>query len=296
MPSFDAPSGAVYFGRMFENMGRQQGNPGWTLSGLIAQMFGHFAMGELDTARARARAIRRLELLDDFDLFAAQLDAFVLMFDVEGAGPERSEVMNALRHHVKGAAAPMEQKRAAWTLSLLLRQAGADSAADSMRELVGGQSDPLVVLLDAHRLAMASDLAGALQLADTLKRWERARSVSDGYVGPFFRTVVHLLRADWYANSNNLLAARRQLLWHQGWDQDGFPLAEPRVEEVDWAFGTLARWLRSMVLESLGDDGELCKMYDDIVRLWSKGDPVSAVRADTAQQRFGELNCEATSG
>lgn len=278
---------------MFEEGGRQQGKPGWTLSGLIAQMFGHFAIGQLDTARARARAIRGLELLDDFDLFAAQLDAFVLMFDEEGAGLERSEVMNALWQHVKGAA-PMEQKRAAWTLSLLQRQAGADLAADSMRELAGGQSDPLVILLDAHRLAVDTDLAGALQLADTLKHWERARSVSDGYVGPFFRTVVHLLRADWYANSNNLLAARRQLLWHQGWDQDGFPLAEPRVEEVDWGFGTLARWRRAEVLER--DDPELCDLYDDIVRLWSKGDSVYSVRAKEARRKFGELGCEATSG
>ncbi len=294
MPSFDAPNGAIDFGRLFE--AKAEGDVRWKLAGLMGQMFGYLAMGQLDTARARARAIRGLELLDDFDLFAAQLDAFVLMFDEEGAGLERSEVMNALWQHVKGAAAPMEQKRAAWTLSLLQRQAGADSAADSMRELAGGQSDPLVILLDAHRLAVDSDLAGALQLADTLKHGERARSVSDGYVGPFFRTVVHLLRADWYANSNNLLAARQQLLWHQGWDQDGVPVAEPRVEEVDWGFGTLARWRRSMVLERLGDEGELCEMYDDIVRFWSKGDSVYAVRAKEARRKFAELGCEATSG
>ena len=74
------------------------------------------------------------------------------------------------------------------------------------------------------------------------------------------------------------------------------PTAEPRVEEVDWAFGTLARWRRSTVLERLGDEGELCEMYDDIVRLWSKGDSVYVSRAKDARRKFDELSCEATSG
>ena len=141
---------------------------------------------------------------------------------------------------------------------------------------------------------MGGGLDSALRLANTLGSWERARFVSEAYVGPFFRTVTHLLRAEWYAQRNNPLAARRQLLWHKGWDQDGFPLEEPRVEEVDWAFGTLARWRRAGVIEQIAsDDPELCKIYDDIVRLWSDGDAVYAERAETAQQRLGELSCEA---
>jgi len=151
-------------------------------------------------------------------------------------------------------------------------------------------------LLDAQHRAITGDVAGALQLADGLTRWERAKYVTARAVGPFFRTALHLLRAEWYAASNNPEAARRQLLWHEGWDQDGLPVDEPRVEEVDWAFGTLARWRRSMVLERLGDQGELCEMYDDIVRLWSKGDSVYAVRAKEARRKFDELGCEATSG
>ncbi len=204
--------------------------------------------------------------------------------------------VNALRQHVKGAAAPMEQKRAAWTLSLLLRQAGADSAADSMkelaRELAGSQFDPLVILLDAHRLAVNGNLDGALQLANSLRSWERARFVSEGHVGPFFRTVVHLLRAEWEADRGNFLAARGQLLWHQGYDQRGSPLAEPRVEEVDWAFGTLARWLRAKVIERMDSkDLRLCSIYESVDRLWADGDSVYTARADTAKEKFGKLNC-----
>jgi hypothetical protein len=296
MPSFDSPNGAIDFGRWFEADGR--GGTLWELAGLMGQMFGYLAMGRLDSARIHAREIVGMGLLgDDFRLFAAQLDAFLTLFDDEAAGLDRNEVMGRLQPFVpEDAASSLERKRAAWTLSLLHRQAGADLAADSMRELAGSPSDPLVILLDAHQLAADGDFAGALQRADSLKHWQRARFVSEGLVGPFFRTVVHLLRAEWYGESINPLAARRELLWHQNLDQDGLLRAEARVEEVDWAFGTLARWRRSMVLERLGDEGELCDVYGDIVRLWSKGDSVYAVRAKEVGRKFDALGCEATSG
>ncbi len=296
MPTFDAPNGAIDLGRWYETVGR--GGTPWKLAGLMGQMFGYLATGRLDSARIHARAIDGMGLLGtDFRLFAAQLDAFLTLFDAEAVGLDRNEVMGRLQPFVpEDAASSLERKRAAWTLSLLHRQAGSDAAADRMLELAGSRSDPLVILLDAHRLATDGDFKDALQHADTLKHWQRARFVSEGRVGPFFRTVVHLLRAKWYAESINPLAARRELLWHQNWDQDGLPTAEPRVEEVDWAFGTLARWRRSTVLERLGDEGELCVMYRDIVRLWSKGDSVYVSRAKEARRKFDELGCEATSG
>ena len=186
------------------------------------------------------------------------------------------------------------RNRAAWTLSLLHRQAGADSAADSMRKLAGTPTDPLVILLDAHQLAAGGDFADALRRADPLMDLQRARFVREGLVGPFFRTVVHLLRARWYEANENLLPARGELLWHQNYDQDGLPLNQPRVEEVDWGFGTLARWLRAGVIEQIdSNDPELCRIYRDIERNWSEGDPVYAARADTAREKLGELDCEA---
>lgn len=296
MPSFDSPNGAIDVGRLFETDGR--GGTRWKLAGLMGQMFGYWAMGQLDSARVHAREIVRMGQLDDFSLFADQLDAFLMMFDVDAADLDGNDVMRRLQRLLPEDAAPrMVQKRAAWTLSLLQRQAGDDAAAARnaalVADLVDDSSDPLVVLLDAHARAMAEDLDRALQLANTLGPWERPESVSVDVVGPFFRTVVHLLRAEWYAASDNPEAARQQLLWHQNWDQDGLPTAEPRVEEVDWAFGTLARWRRAEVLER--DDLRRCDIYDDIVRLWSDGDPVYASRADNARQRLDELNCPASS-
>ncbi len=295
MPGFDAPNGAIDFGRMFE--AEAQGRVHWRLAGLMGQMFGYLAMGRLDSARVHVREIDGLgQLGDDFRLFAAQLEAFLMLFDEEAAGLDRNDVVDRLQRfvHEDAASSLGLRRRAAWTLSLLYRQAGADSAADSMTELAGSQSDPLAILLDAHRSAADDDFADALRRADPLKQWQRARSVSEALVGPFFRTVLHLLRAEWEAERSNFLAARGELLWHQGYDQAGLPLREPRVEEVDWAFGTLARWRRAEVIEQIAsDDPELCHIYDDIVRLWSEGDAVHAARAETARRKLGELNCEA---
>ncbi|MCH8143528.1 MAG: serine/threonine protein kinase [Gemmatimonadetes bacterium] len=296
MPLFDAPEGAVHFGKMVAAMG-----PGSELeqSGLIAQMFGHLALGQISLARRRARDITTRFELDGFRLFAAQLDAFLLFFDAAAVDLDRNTVVDNLRQYVgRGSGTEMQRRRAAWTLALLQRQAGQHVAADRNAGLVVTDSEPqpLAILLEAQRHATDGDLERALLLAEGLTRWERAKYVTARVVGPFFRTALHLLRAEWYAASNNPEAARRQLVWHEGWDQTGLPIGAPRVEEVDWAFGTIGRWRRASVLERLGDEGELCHVYGDIERLWSKGDPVYAARADTAQQRFRELDCEATSG
>ena len=298
MPSFDAPEGAVDFGIWAVEMGRASGDVALEQSGLIAQMFGHLALGQVSLARLRAREIlMRFPGLEGFFLFAAQLDAFLLIFDSAGANIDPDSAMEVLRlYAAPNAGLPIQRSRAAWTLALLAPRAGAvaETATYARQAALDSLPHPMAVLLEADSLARAGDSAKALLLADSLRRWERAKHVP-ATVGPFFRTALHLLRAEWYGE-RSLIAARNELRWHEGWDQTRLPIGAPRVEEVDWAFGTLARWRRSMVLERLGDEGELCEMYDDIVRLWSKGDPVYVVRAKEARQKFDELGCEATSG
>lgn len=294
--NFDVPGGAVDFGGLVAGVGARPGLENLKFSGLLAQLLGHFALGQVRDARRRAREIRTQFPERDFALFAAQLDALLLMFDSAGANISADSVAGELlKYATEGTGSIRQRRRAAWTRTLLARHAGIDvSDLGSVPAPAAPGPDPLAVLLEADSLARAGDSATALLLADSLRRWEPAKHVPTT-VGPFFRTALHLLRAEWYGE-RNLIAARNELRWHEGWDMVGLPIGAPMVEEVDWAFGTLARWRRSMVLERLGDEGELCEMYDDIVRLWSNGDPVYAARADAAQQKFGELNCEAASG
>ncbi|MFB3112495.1 MAG: protein kinase, partial [Gemmatimonadales bacterium] len=90
MPSFDSPDGAIDVGRLLETDGR--GGTRWKLAGLMGQMFGYLAMGQLDLARVHARTIVRMGQLDDFSLFADQLDAFLMMFDEAAAGLDGNDV------------------------------------------------------------------------------------------------------------------------------------------------------------------------------------------------------------
>jgi hypothetical protein len=293
MQSFDTPRGAIDFGGQFV----ESGSDPLVWSGSLAQVFGYFTLGQMAESRRLAGTRQR----DGWPLFTAQLDAFLLLFDSAAAAVDRNRVLGMLgRYALPGTGTPIEQRRAAWTLALLHRQAGEDVDADRYAEPVGVDSgdQPLVMLLDAQRRAMIGDFDGALQLADSLGRWERASNVTAGAVGPFFRTALHLFQAEWHLANDNFEAARRRLLWHEGWDMDGLPIDEPRVEEVDWAFGTLARWRRAEVLELMGDlgSGELCDVYRDIDRLWTDGDSVYAARAESARQHFGERGCSAGGG
>lgn len=304
MPSFDAPNGAIQFGGMFVQMGPTVNRDDLVLSGLLAQMFGYLATGQLDEYRDCVRRVRMASPEDDeFWLFATQLEAFLVVFDSTGSGVDAHSVIGDLRPFTSPPFTDMQQKRAAWTLALLARRVAPD-AAESYVKLVGDDpaKGPLASMLHADSLAVAGTAVGldtalldaALEVAGNLRRWERAKYVPTA-VGPFFRTALHLLRAEWNVARENLVAARDELRWHEGWDQAGLPMDEPRVEEVDWAFGTLARWRRAMILEQLDDaSGELCDAYDDIVRLWSSGDSVYAARADSARQAFQRHACAGT--
>ena len=121
-------------------------------------------------------------------------------------------------------------------------------------------------------------------LEKTLSQLERA-DVSPS--SPFFRTVARLRAASQAAQRGDVEGARWQLLWHEHSDLVGIPTGLPQTAEVDWAFGTEARW-RAVNLPR-GAGGGSCKAYRDIVRLWSDGEPLYRARADTARMRAQQV-------
>ena len=121
-------------------------------------------------------------------------------------------------------------------------------------------------------------------LEKTLSQLERA-DVSPS--SPFFRTVARLRAASQAAQRGDVEGARWQLLWHEHSDLVGIPTGLPQTAEVDWAFGTEARW-RAVNLPG-GAGGGSCKAYRDIVRLWSDGEPLYRARADTARMRAQQV-------
>ena len=151
--------------------------------------------------------------------------------------------------------------------------------------------NPTKALALAQRLGVVSSDQDVsrfrTELAQTISELERA-SVSFG--SPFFPTVTRLRLADQLAQRGVVDAARRTLLWHEHTDIVGLPTGPPQAAEVDWAFGTLARW-RLGALLATSNPVEACKAYRDVVRLWSDGEPLYRARADTARQRITELHC-----
>jgi len=109
---------------------------------------------------------------------------------------------------------------------------------------------------------------------------------------PFFSTFVHFLRADWYAQLANDESALKTLLWHEANNFAHYPTHGVQSPEVDFAFGTLARWRRARLLDRPGsaDPESACREYADVARLWANGDRRYRARADSARARVA-LHC-----
>jgi hypothetical protein len=71
------------------------------------------------------------------------------------------------------------------------------------------------------------------------------------------------------------------------------PARELQAAEIDWAFGTIARWRLARLLDdgSGSHHGAACTAYRAVVRLWSGGEPRYRARADSARSRAVELHC-----
>jgi len=108
---------------------------------------------------------------------------------------------------------------------------------------------------------------------------------------PFYRTIVQLSRAERDAAHGEIEGARRALLWHENTDLAALPTDAPQAAEIDWAFGTVARWRLARLLDGAGQEAPACAAYRDVVRLWSGGEPPYRGRADSAGSRIQQLGC-----
>ena len=98
-------------------------------------------------------------------------------------------------------------------------------------------------------------------------------------------------RATQRAAQGDIEGAHRELLWHEHTDVVGVPTGLPQTAEVDWAFGTLARWRLAGMLDGHDRSGA-CGAYRAVVRWWSDGEPLYRARANTARQRIAALHCD----
>ncbi|MDO8665816.1 MAG: hypothetical protein Q7J79_04340, partial [Gemmatimonadales bacterium] len=286
--TFDAPRGVVWVGDAFARLPGRADLVPW---GRLAQVYGLLALGKADSARRVARALGNVTTDPEFPLFAAELDAAVELLDsgdVAGRWPVLQGALEA--RMVEGVGTEVQRQRAAWMLTLLARRAGPAPEAGRYRALLNRVPAPgsLQRLLDADAAALTRDFRLALTISDTLLALDSAGRGDD----PFFRTVLHLVRAQWWAETGNLEAAGGELRWHENSDFVGRGGATAQAAEIDWAFGTLGRWRRARLLDR-GDrpTPELCRCLEDVVRLWSGAEASYAARARHARERFTALRC-----
>ena len=277
LPTFDTPRGAVALGRMLAASDSRD----LRRSGFIAQTLGSLALGRLPEVREFALRLSDVSPESEMQLFTAELEGALAFLD-EGSPTISEEALEGLRPWLSShGVQPQLRDRAVWMSSLLGRHVPLRVRA----------TQDLKLVLNADSLAAAGRPRAALDLLDPMDVDAVARGVD-----PFFRTVVHLQRARWRARIGDIEGARSELIWHEHTDVVGLPTGLPQAAEVDWAFGTLARWRLARLLDGAGnaEHREACEAYAAVVRHWSQAPAPYGARADTARRRASALHCKAS--
>ncbi|HMA40540.1 MAG TPA: serine/threonine-protein kinase [Gemmatimonadales bacterium] len=262
---FAAPEGAVWLGEQLEARGYHP------ISAMLAQAFGNLSAGRPERAHlVLTRAVTQfgdasLELLDE------EVEAVRLMFDVDSIAAAASWVQLDSRLQDLAQRLPGSLRaRAAWMRALLARR---------FRKVQPAAPADLPVPL--RQLLAVYDVASRGRFTDALEQSRPLLGLRVDFQGdPFLRTVLHLLRAEWQVRVGRPQLADQELLWYENSDAVGFPDGDPQPMELDWAFGTLARWWRVR----LGTSEETrCTLAREVARLWAGAEPSFAARVDNAR-------------
>ncbi|HYL21281.1 MAG TPA: serine/threonine-protein kinase [Gemmatimonadales bacterium] len=283
LPAFGAWQGALAFAN------RLLQEPGFERSAGLARVLAQVSLGRPDTATTLARGLA--SRFPELTVFTDELAAATLLFDADSTRATRAwpALRSALAGDADPSAAPAEpRQRAAWMLGVLDRaRGGAPDPANGMGLGREPAAHALSLFLEGAALAARGREAAAL----TLTRGLAELPVGDTE-DPFFRAVLHLSRAEWYARAGRAGGARGELVWAENSDVLGYPTGDPQPAEVDWAFAPLAAWRLAGVSERAGGRREdACRAYRVVVRAWSAGEPRYRARADSAAHRLTALAC-----
>jgi len=276
LPTFDVPRGAIALAQILEK--NQQHDV--RRSALIAEAMGSLALGRLEDARRLSGMAADVSSDAELDLFNAELQGALALLDTGSVAT--SDALTDLHPWSQSKDAKLRD-RAAWLSALL----------EHRWQLRPGLPQEARVLRTADSLAALGQLRAALKQLDSFNVDSVARSGD-----PFFRAVVHFQRAAWRERIGDIAGARDELVWHEHLDVVGLPTGLPQAADVDWAFGTLARWRLARLLDRTGragraERGWACEAYAAVVRQWSGAPAPYGARADTARSRAVELSCAA---
>jgi hypothetical protein len=282
LSGFGTPEGALAFG---ERLLRE---PGFERSASIARVLASVGLGRPDSGLALARALE--SRFPELGVFADELAAAILLFDADSAlfASRWLDVRLALSGAADQPAGPSDRRRRArWMLELGERAWRARAHPEKQRD--PPLPHAMAALLQSSDLAARGAYDSALVATEVLTGI-LAQLTDD----PFFRTVLHFRRADWYERIGQPQSAASELRWHENSDLYGYPTGDPQPAEVDWAFAPLAEWRLAALLERAGGRvADKCRAYRTVARLWATGEALYRARADSATRRLAELSCGA---
>jgi len=292
MMTCDAPRGAVRMGEAFQRLGRAD----LEAAGLSAELYGYLALGRPDSALRAVARLRSLATAPQAELALDELQVALLIADSTDATTSSRgwpELRRPLERFVDAPGGrPDLARRAAWLLTLGARRARDSASSRKLAKVLDGEVElrPFATLASADAEAARGEPAAALQHTAALLALDSAGQAGD----PYFRAMLHLMRAQWHADLGDTAAAVRDLRWHENNDLRTvtYPSGEPESAEIDWSLGTLARWRRARLLDGAPANDEACSCYAAVARLWAGGEAPFAARADTARLRLAALGCD----
>jgi hypothetical protein len=211
------------------------------------------------------------------DFFYAELVAALAVLDSEAVSAE--DARDGLRAWLVNSD-PEIRYRAAWISSVL----------EQRSRLHGDAPRELALTVTAESLAFSGQTRAALRLVDHIDLDSVARTGD-----PFLRMLVHFRRAEWRAESGDIQGAKAELIWHEHTAVIGLPTGLPQAAEVDWAFGTMARWRLARLLDAdrRAERSDACAAYAGVARYWNGAPEPFGSHAATATTRMRALGCRA---
>jgi tetratricopeptide (TPR) repeat protein len=283
------PAGAVALGQRYE----RDSDVALRRSGLVAQLVGHAALGQVEQVRNVTDRLDVDNLRPAWRLFGVQVEAALLLEDDAAPIEALTDVTRRLAAFTRAGSDPSLRRQAAWMLALIRRRQGDLSGVSAAAALLADEPEPKAgsILLAAWARSDAGMLDSALLATDSLvgdlSLWDAAGQ------DPMLRAVLRLARATWMERAGNSAAAVREYLWHEHFHLPRYPTAEPVPADGDWALGTLAEWRQARLLDQGKPGPELCRSYREVAERWTRGEGRFRARADTAAARLQSLGCEA---
>lgn len=282
-PIFDLPRVQIALGRDLAKL------PGHAANAHEGQALGLISTGHIGAAIAHFDTAATLFGTPKARLEAAEWRVIPAVLGMPGISVRETEFAVNVLERTEGDSAI--GVRAAWALGINAALTGELLAAERRLEQIRGSlpdvgADRLSVSLDAVIQGARGRLEQAVQISDAALAWDSAGQGGD----PFATTVLHLQRAVWLENLGEHEQADASRLWYEHANIDEF-VEEARAAEIDWAFGTFARWQRGIRAEASGDRRAACKHLPRVIELWEFADEAFAPLRDSAQVIVENLRC-----